>query len=346
MQFTSLSYAALKQRAEALAVRWEWAAGPRYERTPHEFVRERASPARLLKAPPGRKNGAHHYGIAADGLVVVERQHVEFPGQFYETFALGRDRDSLWTAHYDYSPEKSRINRCHYRYRNDRLISWERTAQYGNTSEEYRWRDGRIVRIDTRHQGKGEKAWRSRYELEWDSAEVSRVTRDGFPVYTKTREDFASLERRVEAALLKEIPPAVRCDELAYCLSLDFCSDEYQHLLPPNLSVGLERERQEWKRQHGRRARDFVWSPAERATQLHLDGSPSLELYRLFNQEVCIRGSYWRAIQLLQRVAAKLAPIRLPKTPDFFVYAAQIDGDCRKFIPKDRRSQLKRDGWL
>ena len=39
--------------------------------------------------------------------------------------------------------------------------------------------------------------------------------------------------------------------------------DEGNDTLPPTIGIGLESERQRWKTEHGKRAKDVVWNPAE-----------------------------------------------------------------------------------
>jgi hypothetical protein len=143
-----------------------------------------------------------------------------------------------------------------------------------------------------------------------------------------------TLSTMVENKLVRLIPQAVAAAgirEPVYCLAL--CYDPESECLPPLIGIGLERERQAWVEEHGRRARDFIWNPAEFAhfdtPALSLD-DPELEsACGRLNDELETKGSWEPARKLLNNVAAQLRETdwggKIDTTPDFVAYAVDLE---------------------
>ncbi|HZN67079.1 MAG TPA: hypothetical protein VFB66_17440 [Tepidisphaeraceae bacterium] len=145
--------------------------------------------------------------------------------------------------------------------------------------------------------------------------------------------------------------------EKVYCLVLAY--DGEGDVLPPLLGFGLERERRQWLSQHGRRARELLWNPAEYThyekphTQLNDEG---LEAdCRRYNHLLRARGSPAPARDLLNVVAAELGRAdwtgALDTTDDFVAFAVDFEGrdrrrNMKRSVPPDRLATLKAAGLI
>jgi hypothetical protein len=164
----------------------------------------------------------------------------------------------------------------------------------------------------------------------------------------------------VEQKLLRLIPQAVasaRIYEPVYCLALTY--DPESACLPPLLGLGLEQERRACLEEHGRRAREFLWNPAEFAhfdtPALALD-DPDLEsLCDRFNAELDAKGSWEPARKLLNSVASQLRTLdwggKIDTTPDFVAYAvdlelADLQKNLKASVPEALLAELKSNRLL
>lgn len=146
--------------------------------------------------------------------------------------------------------------------------------------------------------------------------------------------------------------------EPAYCGVLGY-SREAEAFLPPAVGVGLDRERQTWRREHGRRVKDIILNPAEfshfATPTLTLNGGILGELCAQANVVIRHKHRERDAIQLLNQVAGDLAAGSwrgiLATTEDFLVYATDDEGvDLKRNLTavygRERVGQLRADGWL
>ena len=159
----------------------------------------------------------------------------------------------------------------------------------------------------------------------------------------------------VENKLIRLIPQAVasaRIYEPVYCLALAY--DPASDCLPPLLGLGLERERQAWIAEHGRRARDFIWNPAEfthfDTPALTLDDADLEQVCERLNGEIEAKGTHEPARKLLTSVAAQLRTLdwggKIDTTPDFVAYAvdlelAELSRNMKASLPEPLLAQLK-----
>jgi len=134
-------------------------------------------------------------------------------------------------------------------------------------------------------------------------------------------------------ALIPELVAAASIREPICCVALAY-DDEGNDSLPPVIGIGLKSERQQWVVEHGKRAKDFVWNPAqfsnyEKAhTQLNDDALE--EACDYLNGKWAESGAAAPAARLLMEVAAALNKIDWPpsiqRTDDFVVYAVGLEG--------------------
>lgn len=103
-------YVPLRDICVSAVQRWEWSSTlPRYSLDPLYFFDDELKRGRAAKGEPANKAGRHVYGFDVGGRIVVEREHVEFPGQFYETFFL-YSATEITSYHYSYAKGKEPIN--------------------------------------------------------------------------------------------------------------------------------------------------------------------------------------------------------------------------------------------
>jgi hypothetical protein len=172
LRTASTRYASLKKSSVAAVTKWEWTALPRYELEPFYFELGDTRRGRVMKAEPDKKNGRYEYGFSASGNLTVERQHVEFQGQYYETFFQHQEAEV--SSHlFSYNMEKSPIN-CTRLYAEETdvlcLQSW---ATMGYAQHIYILSKGRITWRLTNHSPFSRKAFGGVTEIEYcDNDEV------------------------------------------------------------------------------------------------------------------------------------------------------------------------------
>jgi hypothetical protein len=170
-----------------------------------------------------------------------------------------------------------------------------------------------------------------------------------------------SLKATVRARLIALIPQLVLSAgirEPIYCVSLAY-DNEGNDPLPPLIGIGLESERRNWQSQHGKKARDYVWNPAEfthfEKPYTQLEDEALEEACDYLNSKAAETGSPASAIKLLLEVATELNNLSWPeeilRTPDFLVYAVDLEqGDLRKnlrkFLSPENLRELKNKGLL
>lgn len=145
-RFNSLgsSYKRSRKIADAAVTSWEWTALPRYELVPFCFELGGARRGRVMRGPPDKIAGRHQYGFSPDKSLVVERQHSEFPGRFYETFFRYGARE-VAQDRYSYNKEKSPINSTRMFTESDDYMCFQRWSSGGNSQIVYKLAHGRII---------------------------------------------------------------------------------------------------------------------------------------------------------------------------------------------------------
>lgn len=187
-----------------------------------------------------------------------------------------------------------------------------------------------------------------------------RVRRDGtlfelgqpLPKGITPKQLKATIRERL-LLLIPQVVAATKIEEPIYCVALAY-DGEGNDVLPPSMGIGVEPERSKWLRDHGSKARDWLWNPAEffhyEKPHTRLEDQALEEACDLFNTHVAERGSLAPATKLLVEVAAELNKVRwpasVPRTEDFVVYAVDLElGSLRKnmraCLGPERLSDLK-----
>jgi hypothetical protein len=172
-----------------------------------------------------------------------------------------------------------------------------------------------------------------------------RVRRDGtlfqlgqpLPKAVTAKKLKATVHERL-MLLVPELLGEANIDEPIYCVALAY-DGEGNDVLPPLVGIGVESERQKWVNEHGAKARDWIWNPAEfyhfEKPHTQLEDDSLEEAAHLLNNHLAERDSLAPAMKLLIEVATQLNAITWPanvrRTPDFLVYAVDFElGSLRK----------------
>jgi hypothetical protein len=168
---------------------------------------------------------------------------------------------------------------------------------------------------------------------------------------------MAKLQRRVEDRLVDVVPDVVRehAGEPIYCVALHY---ELEWPLPPNIAVGVERDRRAWMRgiDDAETLRLTVWNPAEFSTYTgeslggqalpDIDAELAAALAEIPENAEQAR-EHGRAT--LNRAARRLQqldwPSLAPVSDDFVVFAVdleltQLDENLRHSVPAALRKRL------
>lgn len=200
------------------------------------------------------------------------------------------------------------------------------------------------------YEGSKTKLWQSLdnqgrvfYEVHYDShgqQSYFRVRRDGsrFELGQPLPKGITvrSLKETVRSRLVSLIPGLIASSgitEPIYCVALVY-DDEGNDALPPTVGIGLESERKRWKAEHGKRAKDYVWNPAEfyhyEKGHTQISDEALEEACDYLNSKWTESGSTVPAVNLLVETAAAINQVEWPtsiqRTEDFVVYAVGLEG--------------------
>jgi hypothetical protein len=344
-------YGALKADAEASVVRWQWATFAIHSYKPADFEISKMKKGRPLPAEPSPpKSGAHGYGFDDEGRVVVERQQTEFPGRCYETF-LVHEPDGIASFHYSYDPKKRWINAEWLATGAPGVVACHSVYERGNAiSVEYEYDDGgRMVRCRRRGTNQPYGDLDDAHELEYDgTGQIVRVywcQPDGQRLLDFERPAKEATLRACRRRLLTDLTEATiqalrtlqPADEI-YALVFSHCGADYQHRLPPQVSVGLVAEGRRLQALHGASAREYLWNPAEwSAGELALKLTPALAtLCASVNQDIWQNELSDDADRLLLALARSVAKAALPcrRADGFVAVVVALDAaeDCAEQV--------------
>ena len=164
--------------------------------------------------------------------------------------------------------------------------------------------------------------------------------------------------RKRLVALIPELLSAAAIPEPIYCVALAY-DDEGNDALPPTIGIGLESERQRWKVEHGKNAKDFVWNPAEffhyEKSHTQFSDEALEEACDYLNGKWAEAGSVAPAAKLLMETAVTLNqtnwPSSVQRTHDFVVYAVGFEGSglqksLKAGLTSEQLAMLKSEGLL
>jgi len=362
-------FATLRKRSESQVVRWEYWNWPKWNWDPDDALELR----RIAKRVP-KERASNGYGYDKENRVIVIQQFRGNPPKLWWMEFLRYSGDKMMGSHFlagaIYSENKVIGN------------DFQAGGVLANVFEAT-LSSGRIVRAERLMTDSWQWDWKT---IEWEGDNVATVlegkrgqkasrqktySRAGKliedldlskPVKPPKRQPLPegvtvkSLAQEIRQKLVKAVVATVaraRVKEPVYCLALNY-DCEGNPLLPPELGIGLDAERQSRLKRGDPDAKFAIWEPeqfsifANNRTELRdKDLSRACDL---LNRELAYRDSSEPARKVILQAAADLAKMewrgKLNPTDDFVVYAVDTDlADLRKnlklTVPPKQLAKLK-----
>lgn len=370
----------LRRACEGAVVRWQWAAENSDMHRPQPLHRERHGLPlpQLLHTPPSPPRREQQYGLDAAGEIVVAREHVESEGCREELRV--RRGDAAIGFRWMETGEPAEVNIA--RYAAGRMQSyvtiWPQIAAasdmpHGSLIERYEWNGDRLEVIHTEAvigfadmpALPDEAQIRASYDATGRLVELREHSDRGAKVLYRGPDvgpSMTQLQQSVEDRLVELLPALLRAHvaEPIYCLALHY---QAEWPLPPNIAVGIERDRQAWIQ----RIRDVetlrltVWNPAEFSS--YAGESLGVQPLRDIDADLAHaldaipdsiearqqgRATLNRAARRLQKLGWRsIAPV----VDDFVVYAVDLElthleDNLRVSVPATLRRRLAGQGLL
>ena len=366
-------YPALKKACEAQVVRWEWASFGLYHPKPFFNERKKIGKGRKLDGKPATiKSGMRQYGFDSDDRIVVVRQYTEFSGRFYEEFFVATE-DQIEGTHFDPYEHKPVGNVTRQTFKDGRIISFGLWGTNGESTEAYQYNGDRITSIKTigtnflpRKEysiaetiGYDEIGRLSLIQREF--SEGNRTSKEILYKRPRKGESVNELVEIIRGKLVRQIPETLRAARIAdrvYCLILPYTKEDAP-VLPPEIALGLDRQRKAWVKEKGKDAKGYVWNAAEFErsgdTALTLDDAELIAACDLFNQQIALNGKWNLTRKLLNEVARELMQMNwkgtLAVTDDFIVFALDYEetdfrANLKASVSPVRLAMLKAKGLL
>jgi hypothetical protein len=328
------SHAELRAECEARTVRWEWATDKLYALEPYYFEVHRSRRGRRLKKQP--KKG-YAYGFDPLGRLTIERKLPFSTQSPDEELFIPRGEALVETSRALGSDESVSVGR--YTYENGKLVQCTRTHPRGTrSSETFVWKGERPTRVTL----KSDRDPRT-YTLIHDAKGLLRVRGAGYVTYERQDTPLDELLGAMKARLLAAIPATLARRKLPplYCVAIAYDEENIWELMPPRLALGLESERHSKIAKGGEYLRPSLWEPYAFEgfaddEGLEIRDAKLDALCEHINQHLWQTASWERAVDALHDVAKGLnAELRswrggLTLTPDFVVYATNVNGDGGK----------------
>lgn len=339
-------------------LRWEWGKHLHGLR-PVYAERSRLTRVGPLASPPADPKGFSEYGFDADGRLVEVRTH------------RGRGRADLERHHHgptsiDVEHEAATpgtpITHSRYELADGRIVAWCWQSLAGVVEETYEYTNDRVTSIRTVGPNDPPRIFR----CEWAGGALQRITveQEGtgrvVEVFLAAGPIAADEVAALEALLFDDILERVRAfavDSPAYALLL-VEGDGYD-AVPPELAIGLARDRDAWRAEGSNDLRERSWSPEDLSSfddpRSHLDDAAIQAKVRAFQHGLRANGQPEEAHRLNVRVAKRLndesARLELPRTADFVVVVVGLDrgivrSELSAYVPAAKLEALERGGWL
>lgn len=359
----SKSLPVLRQQFTTQVVSWVFSKADRWS---YENKQREENDSDIL---PGREGAACACGFdAADRPIFF--QHF-YPKQVIDEYGIA-DSDihiEEFITHNGDTLEIASFVRAHLqsvsrlRYENQLLIEDEIFID-GHYQRNLRHYEGRRIRLQQSYSEHGVLFYESAFGPNGEQT-CFRVRRDGtrFQLYQPLPKGITvkSLKETVRNRLVAVIPQLVASagiTEPIYCVALVY-DDEGNDALPPSIGIGLASERKRWRQEHGKRAPELIWNPAE----FHHHGKSHTQLSDEALEEACDYlngkwtegGSSAPAAKLLVEATIELNradwPASVQRTDDFLVYAIGLEGsglrkNLKAVLGAEKLAAFKSAGFL
>jgi hypothetical protein len=324
---------------------------------------------KLLPRAPAKPANYTQLGLDDRDRLVVSRAYNDL-GNVAETFLEYRSESLVEEWSYGSNPQvKEPTGVARYDYKDGHLVAYTQLRPDGATAEAHEWQGGRLRCLQRRSENPDIEL---SYELTYDDAgELQSVTMerpgdDRRIVYTAPKKSAAALTKSVRTRLLSSIPNVVRDlhpSEPAFCLALVYDPASLLSMLPPNLAVGLESERELWRESSakgkGAALIESLWDAQGFRSfdnpLLDLNDKALLDESRQLAEHYRAKGGEQKAHDLLIDLCKSLnkLPWRdyIAVTSDFIVYPVDLETvylreDIRLAVPSRLVKSLERAGVL
>jgi hypothetical protein len=373
-------YSSLKLQCEAGVKVWRLATSSLADPRPFYYERNRVKPGRFLKIAPANPGGKHEYGYDDLGRVMVERMYVDttvdWGVRYYENFYTYQG-DIIESAYFSYHSRKDPINCKRSTYLDGKIILWEFQVKRSSFRERYYWRDDKVTlieieRIDFENlnifaEPKPYQKIDPKYNISGLIEELilyqnaqSNLSQEAITLYRRLDRKTSSkkLLNLVKDGLIESIIHTVgtlKLEEPVYCIAISWSPGQFSSL-PPYIWIGLNREREQWLKEHGDEAKMYFWNPSEFSVYSDLNSNEDLiKLCETLNQECGLQDNWDNIAKMLNEVAKLLGIFDWSEyfqaTSDFVVFSSDLEGsDMQKnfdfSVSSKLRKQFKKIGWL
>jgi hypothetical protein len=331
-------YLPLKEKAESNVVRWIWATDsvcslkPGFDAKINGF-----SEGKKLAAEPARRAYHFQYGFDVAGRLVVARLYGDIDGHFTEDFFVHSD-DSVEQWSYGPHPQyKDPRGVSRYGHDGGRVVEYVNLNTDGRTMAEVYEYDGERLATLVRIGGNPafENTFHHEYAADGTLSTITMETETGARsiVYKRPRRTPSALIKADRARLVEQIPKCVAAltpIEPAFCLALVYEPSSSLSMLPPKLAVGLETERERWRKRSG--SKESLWDAQGFATfdddRLEFDDPALRADTRELSEHLRSPEGFEKAHKLPVSVARDLNKLNfgtlIKVTPDFIVYPIDL----------------------
>ncbi len=370
----SARYATLKSECEASCTHWRWASSGMYYLEPLFCEKYKIPKGRWARNDADNERKQFHHGLDENGRVHVIRDvtgDVAIVGRVTETFF--RYLPSLIEEiSYRETGEIESFRRMD--YCNGLPFRWSVISKIASRISSYQYVDGRLVaERSVSMGGMAPKPQYGGFQFSYDSSgQLDSITLEDYDtedseravgtevVYRRPKkgETVAQLAAKLSEMLESEIPEVLRraqiCEQV-YCLLLAY--DAENDPLPPYLGLGRESDRARIVANLGRKAKGFLWNPAEdmifNRDELALTSGQLVEACFLLNQYLREkRGGIASAVKLLDSVCKSLMSFEwngiLHVTDDFVIASVDLEGgvdvlkSLKRTVPPELVANLRR----
>lgn len=309
-----------------------------------------------LPAPPPETKGFAEYVFDARGRLAEVRRHVA-KGRV-DVDKVHHGPDSIAVEHRP-GVKGAPKTKSRYELSGGRPVSWTWDTLAGRVEERYEYEGDRLRFV----RATGPNDPPTLFTIEWSDGELRSITSQvpgGRPVevYRAERgstDGVGDIERDLLAAIVSRVG-ALKLEEPVYGLLL--VDPGGYDAIPPELALGLARERDAWL-DRGAEVAELLWSPEDLTysddERLRLEDPALLERCRDLKAGARRDGSPSPLRQVLVRIAKRLNAdprlLDIPQTKDFVVLVVGLDGSVRaaeldECVPAKRLATLRKRRWL
>jgi hypothetical protein len=253
------------------------------------------------------------------------------------------------------------VTHSRYEVAGGHVVAWRWQTLAGLAEETYTYEDERVTDIRTSGPNDPPRLFR----CDWGPTGLTRITVTNEAtgrvaevfraILPSTPDEVSALEELLFRTIVDHVR-AFPVKSPAYALLL--VENDGYDAVPPELAVGLAREREGWSAA-GPRERERAWSPEDLALfdlpPSHLDEAAVQAAARAFRDGLRLSGQPEEAHRLNLRVAKRLNDesdrLDLPKTHDFVVVVVSLEGgfarsELDSYVPPAKLAALRSAGWL